>query len=117
MNSPKSLVLNRTLSQIGLAQRAGKIVAGDELAIALKQNRVCYLFIAQDASEKTKARFLKSASYKQIPVNQDYLSVELSQAIGKVNRMVLGLTDPGFMRLFKKKEEQYVTKEEDEPKT
>ena len=91
---------NRQLSNLGLANKAGKVVCGDDLLKALKSNQVYLLFIATDASEKTKERFTKSAQFKQIPVINDYSCVELSTAIGKVNRMVLGITEQGFLKIL-----------------
>ncbi len=111
MNLRKSSMVDHTLSNLGLAFRAGAIVTGDQLLKALKQNQVCYLFIAHDASEKTKIRFMKSATSKQIAVNLEYSFTELSQAIGKKQRKVLGLTDTRFLKTLRKKEEQDVTKE------
>lgn len=112
MNLQRSSMVDTTLSNLGLAARAGAIVTGDQLVKALKQNQVYYLFLAQDASEKTKVRFMKSATSKQIAVNHDYSSTELSSAIGKKQRKVLGLTDARFLKILRKKEEQDVTKEE-----
>ncbi len=99
-NSSNWFQRNKRLSNLGLAHRAGQVVSGDELLVALKANQVHFLFIANDASEKTQARFIKSAQHKQILVNQEYCSKELSQAIGKVNRMVLGITDKGFLKIL-----------------
>ncbi|MGN1391510.1 MAG: L7Ae/L30e/S12e/Gadd45 family ribosomal protein, partial [Sharpea porci] len=59
--------------------------------------------IASDASENTKKKFIDKCQFYHV----DYLILEdsthLSNAIGKSNRMVFGITDRGFSNTLKDK--------------
>lgn len=92
MNNCVSISINpNKLKTLGLACRANKILSGD--LIYKHFNKIVLLFIASDASAKTKERLLKKAFYYQIPVVEHFNSLELSKAIGKNNRMAVGLID------------------------
>ena len=81
---------------IGLATRAGKVVFGTEACMqAIEKNKIKLLIIAIDASERTKMNF-KNICNNKIPI-LDILSIdELSKAIGKDNKAVLGIKDISF---------------------
>lgn len=69
---------------------------GDSL---IKQmNKVRFVFIASDASDKTKERYIKKCYYYKIPCNTSYMSSEISLAIGKNHIMAIGITDEGFAK-------------------
>jgi ribosomal protein L7Ae-like RNA K-turn-binding protein len=85
------------LTLLGFAQKAGKLVAGeDTVHIALKKKKVKLLIVAGDASENTKDR----ANQWKTSFGVEFLEVfdkeTLSQAIGKSNRALIGVTDQGF---------------------
>ncbi len=92
------------LSLIGLAYAAKKIVTGEEFVIEkIRQNQVKFLFIAKDASEKSKKKLIDKATFYKVEYNLDFSSEELSKAIGKQNRMSIGILDKGFTKLIKEK--------------
>lgn len=81
---------------LGLASRAKKIVTGDMLLPAIQSKSVALVLIASDASENTKKKYSDKCSYYGI----DFYSIEdsetMNRAIGKNNRMTIGISDKGF---------------------
>ena len=95
--------MNNFLSLLGLASRARKIVTGETLIKKIRTNAIYLVIIASDASDNTKKKFIaKCTSY-----NVDYIVTssreELSSAIGKNNRVALGIQDAGFAKSLKEK--------------
>ncbi len=90
--------MNKILSLIGLAFRANKLKFGETVLEDIKH--VKYMFIALDASEKTKERYLKKCNYYNIPYCLEYSCAELSNAVGKNNIKIIGVSDNGFKKLF-----------------
>ncbi|MDE7094928.1 MAG: hypothetical protein K2O23_00415, partial [Anaeroplasmataceae bacterium] len=64
--------------------------------------KIHYLFLAKDASDNTKKKIKDKASFYQIELDESYSSEELSHAIGKTNRMVIGIVNQGFLKILKK---------------
>lgn len=93
--------MDKILNNLGLCQRAGGLISGEENVLSTL-NKVKYIFLAKDASEATKKRIKDKAKYYQIELDETYSSVELSHAIGKENRMVIGITNPSFLKILKK---------------
>lgn len=92
MNNYVNISINpNKLQTLGLACKANKILSGD--LIYKYFDKIVVLFIANDASIKTKERLIKKAFFYQIPVIEQFNSLELSNAIGKSNRMAVGLID------------------------
>lgn len=86
----------KILNLLGLAQKAGYIVSGEEnVEVALRSKNCKIVFIANDASENTKDKFTKKCYFYQVECNLDFSSVELSKALGKP-RKIVGLIDQGF---------------------
>ena len=95
--------MDRILNNLGLCQRANGLISGEEMVVeALPSKKVCYIFLASDASINSKKKINDKALYYNVEVNESYTSNELSHAIGKENRMVIGITNPGFLKILKK---------------
>ncbi|MBQ9900120.1 MAG: ribosomal L7Ae/L30e/S12e/Gadd45 family protein [Acholeplasmatales bacterium] len=95
--------MSNILNNLGLCFKAGKLIHGSDSVIeGIKSSKVKYIFLANDASENTKKRIKDKANYYSVEVSEEYTSAELSQAIGKNGRMVLGITDEGFLKILKK---------------
>ena len=90
-------------SCIGMANKAGKLVSGEEIVRnSMRQKKVLILIISSDASDNTKKRFKNTAAYYSIPFviwGEKYL---LGKHIGKTERSVIGITDEGFSRNINK---------------
>lgn len=93
--------MDKILNNLGLCQRANGLLSGEE-NIFSSLNKIKFIFLANDASENVKKRVRDKAKYYQIELDESYSSMELSHAIGKENRMVIGITNPGFLKILKK---------------
>ena len=95
--------MDKILSNLGLCQRAGGIIAGEELVVEGIRNSSVYLvFLASDAGFNTTKKIKDKANYYGVEVNESYSSLELSNAIGKSGRMVLGISNKNFLKILKK---------------
>lgn len=88
----------RTSNLLGLAMRARKLVMGDKLIPGIQNQSVKLVLIASDASENTKKKLTDKCTYYGIEWMLIDDSVSLSRAIGKVNRMAVGVIDEGFSK-------------------
>lgn len=95
--------MDKILNNLGLCQRANGLISGEENVLTeISNGRVFYLFLANDASANTKKKIMDKARYYNLEVNLDYSSSELSHSIGKINRMVIGIVNKGFIKILKK---------------
>ena len=95
--------MDKILNNLGLCMRARGLISGEEFVVeGLQGGKVKYIFLANDASKNAKKKILDKAKFYKVEVNEDYSSFEISQAIGKVNRMVLGITNEKFLKILKK---------------
>ncbi|HSQ33586.1 MAG TPA: ribosomal L7Ae/L30e/S12e/Gadd45 family protein [Peptostreptococcaceae bacterium] len=87
---------------LGLAQRAGKIVSGDDSTLMeLKKNKVVLVIIASDASNNTKKTFVDKSTYRDVEYIEFSNKVELGYSIGKSPRAVIGIKDKSFANKIK----------------
>ena len=86
------------LHLLGLAQRAGKLVSGeDQVLKKIQANQAQLVFLAQDAGPNlTKTIKDKSRFYKKVVCDQ-FTASELSWAIGR-QRKVVAVVDSGFAK-------------------
>ena len=82
---------NKILGLIGLAARARKISFGaDSVELQAQKKKVYLIILAQNSSIRTKEKFQKiSEKYKIITETIE----NLSKAIGKNNKAILGIED------------------------
>ena len=93
--------MDSVLSLVGLIFRAKKLYLGEKCLDNI--GKVKYLFIASDASNSTKERYLKKCYYYKIPYCLKYSCDELSNCVGKFNVKIVGVFDQGFTNLLKDK--------------
>lgn len=92
----------RIAGYLGLAQRAGKIAAGDAMAkTALATGRACLLILAEDAAPAVKRELLALAG-EEVPVLVWPDKTDLGLIVGKSRRGALALSDEGFARAIAK---------------
>lgn len=97
-------MLNKdVLSLLGLASRARKISCGSVLLNDIRNKRVSFVLIAEDASDNTKKKYTDKCSFYHIDYQINGMIDELSAAIGKSNRVVIGIMDKGFADKIKSK--------------
>ncbi len=91
------------LSLLGLASRARMISSGDILLNDIRKKKVSLVLVAQDASDNTKKKYTDKCSYYQIDIRIIGKIDELSHAIGKNNRVAIGIKNDGFANKIKSK--------------
>ena len=95
--------MDKILNNLGLCQRSGSLISGEEMVVEyLRSGKVYYIFLANDASDNAKKKINDKAKFYNVEVDCTYSSVEISTAIGKVGRMVVGITDRNFIKILKK---------------
>lgn len=95
--------MDKVLNNLGLCQKSNGVISGEEMVIEyIRKNKVFYVFLASDASDNAKKRIKDKAKYYNVEVDDSYSSFDLSTAIGKSGRMVVGITNSGFVKILKK---------------
>ena len=89
--------MNKGLNFISLAQKAGKVKAGEYLTMkALKEGKAHLTVIAADTSEKSKARISRACDVFGCKAVGFGSKAELGHFTGAQNKSVICLTDEGF---------------------
>jgi len=88
----------QVLNLLGLAQRAGRLISGEELVVdAIRKGQVKLVFLAQDAGPNLTKKITDKSKTYQVEVVTAFSTLELSIAVGK-SRKVLAVTDAGFTK-------------------
>lgn len=96
--------MDKGLSFLGLAKRAGKVITGTDMVCDKMGNKeVYFVFVASDASPATIEKMEKKTFFYHVPMNKSFTTYELNSSIGCENVKVIGITDPGFSEGFRKK--------------
>ena len=83
----------KILNLLGISQKAGYLVSGNDSVIAeMRKGKLKIVFVASDSSEKTIDSFKKKCYFYQVLVNFDFTEEELSSSIGR-NRKIIGLNN------------------------
>ena len=83
---------------IGLAQRAGKVISGEELVIkAIQTGKAQFIFLANDAGVNLTKKTTDKSHYYNVEVSTVFDTLELSSAIGKPRKAV-AIVDAGFSK-------------------
>ncbi|MDR7076284.1 ribosomal protein L7Ae-like RNA K-turn-binding protein [Neobacillus niacini] len=90
---------NQWMSLLGLANRARKIISGEELSVKeIRNGKAKLVLLSADASANTTKKITDKCKSYQVP----YKLVEdrhlLGQAIGKEARVVVAVLDDGFAK-------------------
>ncbi len=88
---------NQWMSLLGLANRARKIISGEELTVKeIRNGKAKLILLSADASVNTTKKIMDKCQSYQVP----YKIVEdrflLGKAIGKEARVVVAVMDDGF---------------------
>lgn len=94
--------MNKALSAMGLARRAGKLNWGyDTVVDAMKNGSCCLAIIAGNLSDKTKKNVRFEAERCGVPcIETTFTMEEISAAIGKKSG-VIAICDGGFAKKLK----------------
>ena len=95
--------MDKILSNIGLCNRARGLVVGTDIVLDnVRAGKVKLVFLANDASLNTQKKVQDKCNYYGVEVIKSYSSEELSLAVGKENKMVIGITNESFLKILKK---------------
>ncbi|WP_227766600.1 L7Ae/L30e/S12e/Gadd45 family ribosomal protein [Zhaonella formicivorans] len=89
--------LEKINALLGFAQKAGKLVSGDNTCRA-KFKKIHLIVLASDCSPATNEYYRALCHREKKPILTMGNRVELGTAIGKSPRTVLGITDVNFAR-------------------
>ncbi|MBM7586873.1 ribosomal protein L7Ae-like RNA K-turn-binding protein [Bacillus pakistanensis] len=90
---------NRWVSLLGLANRARKVISGEELVLKeVRNGRAKLVLLSRDASNNTMKKVRDKCNYYKTPILMIDNREILGQAIGKDARVVVTLTDDGFAK-------------------
>ena len=85
---------SKILGLIGLSAKARKVSFGaDSVELQVQKGKVYLIILAQDSSSRTKEKFQKISEKYNIPIIITQTIEELSKAIGKSNKAILGIED------------------------
>lgn len=74
--------------------KAGKIVFGTEACIeAIERKKVKLILVAKDSADRTKENFIYHCEKNKIPLLQFSNIEDISKAIGKNNKAVIGIKE------------------------
>jgi ribosomal protein L7Ae-like RNA K-turn-binding protein len=89
----------QALSLLGLANRARKVISGEELVVKeVKAGRAKLVLLSLDASPNTAKKIQDKCSFYNTQIKFIENREVLGSAIGKAERVVLAILDDGFAR-------------------
>lgn len=97
------MMINKFYNMLGLASRARKIVTGETLITKIRANEVNLVIIASDASDNSQKKICDKCTFYNVEYIIEGSIDELSKAIGKSNRVAVGIMDIGFAKKLKEK--------------
>jgi len=91
--------MDKFFQLIGLANRAGHCVTGeDNLIKNIRNNKVKLVIVSTDASENTRKLYKDKCKFYNVKCLEIGDIYSLSQALGKSNRVAVGISDIGFTK-------------------
>ena len=91
--------LNKALSLISLATKAGKTASGEFCTEKeVKSGKAELVIVAEDASDNTKQKFKNMCEFYEVPIYFYGDKDTLGHAMGKEFRASLAVIDPGFAK-------------------
>lgn len=110
----RTMTINKALSGLGLAMRAGKVVTGDETVLkAIRSQEAKLVILAGDASANTHKKFRDKCGTYNVPLIIGFDRENLGNSVGKPERVILALIDQGFAdmirdKIFRTSEVEYI---------
>lgn len=97
-------MLNKDVySLLGLCSRARQLSSGSLLIDDIRHHKIYFVIIAEDASDNTKKKISDKCQYYHVDYKIVGESQEISKAVGKNNRVALGIMEKGFANKIKSK--------------
>lgn len=95
--------MNKALSLLSLATKAGKTKSGEFLTEKeVKDGNAFLVIVAGDASDNTKKKFLNMCEFYEVPIYFYSDKDTLGHAMGKEFRASLAVVDAGFAKGIRK---------------
>lgn len=90
---------DKVLSLLGFVQKSGNLLSGENTCeLFIKKNKIKLLIISEEASVNSKNKFMNLCDSRNIPFIVFGSKYDLSSAIGKFNRAIIGIKDENFSR-------------------
>jgi ribosomal protein L7Ae-like RNA K-turn-binding protein len=90
---------NQWMSLLGLANRARKIISGEELTVKqIQSGKARLIILSADASANTTKKITDKCNSYEVPCKVVENRHLLGQAIGKEARVVVAVLDDGFAK-------------------
>ena len=84
---------------LGLANRARKIISGEELVLKeVRSGKAKLVLLSEDASVNTTKRITDKTTYYNVPMRKVENRQQLGHAIGRDERVVVAVLDEGFAK-------------------
>ena len=97
------MINKKILGLIGLSAKAGKVDFGaDSVEIQIKKRKSKLIIIAEDASNRTKEKFVNLSKINNIPYIVLGKIEEISNAIGKPNKAIISIKDSNLSNEIQK---------------
>ena len=95
--------MDNRLKTLGLCARARKIVTGEDLVLeSIRKGKAKLVFLAHDAGPNTSKSIRDKASFYNVCIDDSYSTMEISNAVGTNNRVVVAVLDDGFAKNLKR---------------
>lgn len=95
--------MDKALNLISLCQKAGKVKTGEYLVTkAVKEGAACLVIIADDTSDKSKARIARLCDNFNVSYCVFKSKENLGHFTGNRDKSVICITDDGFKKAFLK---------------
>lgn len=89
----------RVLNLVGLAFRASQVSVGvDKLVKDIQKNQIHFVLLATDIERNSKKQIIDKCKFYQVPYCEIIDRQSLGRAIGKSDRVALGIKDDGFAK-------------------
>ncbi len=93
---------NKALTLLGFAAKAGKITYGTEgCIIGINKGKINLILLADDTATNTAEKIEFACKRAGVECIKCFNRETLSEAIGKYNKVVLGITDASFSEKIK----------------
>lgn len=95
--------MDKVLSYLGLAKKAGKLNSGEFLTeSAVCKEKAHLVIVAEDASDNTKKKFSDKCTFYKTPIKFYKTKMELGNAIGSSPKASMVVLDEGFSKAILK---------------
>lgn len=93
------MTVAQILNFLGLAMRAGKVKTGESVIVdGIKKKHLKLIIVASDASDNTLKLMKDKCKSYNVPLKVFGTRNELGIALGKEDRVNIGITDQGFAK-------------------